>query len=87
MGGVIGNGSVDADDSLLEEAREDVVGSLSSRRVLDHHWYQTVRPRSISKSTTARDSTPQLLAHTIGNQAPHGSSTQERSWNCEMRYV
>lgn len=45
VGSVVGDGAVDADDSLLEEAREDVVAPLSPGRVLYHNWDQTVRPR------------------------------------------
>lgn len=40
MGGVVGDGSVDADDTLLEKTGEDVVGSLSSGGVFYHHWDQ-----------------------------------------------
>lgn len=47
MGSIIRDGAIDTDDSLLEEAREDVVGSLSSRRVLYHHRDQAVRPRGV----------------------------------------
>lgn len=43
VGGVVVDRSVDADDSLLEKPREYVVRSLPSRRVLDHHRYQTER--------------------------------------------
>ena len=42
VGGVVGDGAVDADDAFLEEAGEDVVGSLSSGGVLDHHRDQAV---------------------------------------------
>lgn len=42
MSGVVGDGSVDADDALLEKAREDVVGSFASGRVLNHHRDQAV---------------------------------------------
>ena len=42
MGGVVVDGTVDADYALLEKPREDVVRSLTSRRVLDHHWDQTI---------------------------------------------
>lgn len=52
VGGVVGDGPVDANDSLLEEAGEDVVGAFASRRVLyDHgdqavpaHWLTRPRP-------------------------------------------
>ena len=40
---VVGDGSIDADNALFEEAREDVVSSLPSGRVLNHHWDETVR--------------------------------------------
>lgn len=36
-GGFVGDGTVDADDPLLEEAGEDVVGALTARGVLDDH--------------------------------------------------
>lgn len=42
VSGVVGDGSVDADNAFLEKTREDVVCSLSSGRVLNHHWDQTV---------------------------------------------
>lgn len=42
VGGVVVDRAVDADDTLLEQPREDVVSSLSSRRVLNHHRNQTV---------------------------------------------
>lgn len=43
MSSVVGDGSIDADNALLEEAREDVVSPLPSGRVLNHHWDETVR--------------------------------------------
>jgi len=39
---VVGDGAVDADDALLEQAREDVVGALPAGGVLDHHGHQAV---------------------------------------------
>lgn len=45
MGSVVVDGTVDADYALLEKAREDVVSSLTSRRVLYYHWDQTVAAR------------------------------------------
>lgn len=42
VGSVVVNWTVDADDALLEKAREDVVCSLPSRRVLYNHWDQAV---------------------------------------------
>lgn len=39
---IVGDGPVDADDSFLEEAGEDVVGALASRRVLYDHGNQAV---------------------------------------------
>lgn len=42
MGGVVGDGPVDAHDSLFKEAREDVVGTLAPRRVLYHHRDQAI---------------------------------------------
>uniref|UniRef100_A0A7C8YVU2 Uncharacterized protein n=1 Tax=Opuntia streptacantha TaxID=393608 RepID=A0A7C8YVU2_OPUST len=40
MGSIIGDGAIDADDALFEKAREDVVGSLPSGRLLNHHRNQ-----------------------------------------------
>ncbi|PPD70733.1 hypothetical protein GOBAR_DD32389 [Gossypium barbadense] len=40
VGGVVVDGSVDADDPFLEETRENVVSPLAAGRVLDHHGYQ-----------------------------------------------
>lgn len=48
VGRVVGDGAVDADDALLKEAGEDVVGSLAPRGVLDHHGYQAVAPANHS---------------------------------------
>ena len=45
--GVVGDGSVDADDALLEESGEDIVGSLSSGGVLDHHWNEAHVPHQL----------------------------------------
>jgi len=51
VGGIVGDGPVDADDSFLEEAGEDVVGALASGRVLNDHGdeavpaHRLVRPR------------------------------------------
>lgn len=42
VGGVVGDGAVDADDALFQEAGKDVVSSLASGGVLDHHRYQPV---------------------------------------------
>lgn len=36
-GGVVGDGAVDADYPLLEEAGEDVVGALAAGGVFDYH--------------------------------------------------
>lgn len=37
VGSVVGDGTVDANDSFFQEAREDVVGAFASGRVLYHH--------------------------------------------------
>ena len=72
VGRVVGDGSVDAYDSLLEEAREYVVRSLSSRRVLYHHWYQAVRPSEIAR-LRADSSATQPADDAAGDEgAPHG---------------
>ena len=39
---IVVDGSVYADDPFLEETRENVVSSLTTGRVLDHHRYKTV---------------------------------------------
>nr|CAB3485185.1 unnamed protein product [Digitaria exilis] len=41
-GRVVGDGAVYADDALLEQAREDVVGALPAGGVLDHHGHQPI---------------------------------------------
>lgn len=76
VSGVVGDGSVDANDALLEETGEDVVGSLSSGRVLYHHWDQaicsTARCRFRSPSSTSMEQTaPEHLC--APQQASHGS--------------
>jgi len=43
-GRVVGDGPVDADDALLEQAREDVVGALPAGGGLDDHGDQAVLP-------------------------------------------
>ena len=87
VGRVVGDGSVDAYDSLLEEAREYVVGSLSSRRVLYHHWYQAVRPSEIAR-LPADSSAAELADDAAGDEAPHGCfSVAERERESRGREV
>lgn len=73
VGGVVGDCAIDADDALLEEAGEDVVGSLASGGVLYNHRDQPVpasrRPspwpphavRRRSRELRARDYAPHRL--------------------------
>lgn len=65
--GIVGNRAIDANDTFLQEAREYVVSSLSSGRVLNHHRYQTVTS-PIRIRLAAGDSiyTPELT-HTSPN--------------------
>lgn len=49
VGGVVGDGAIDAHDSLLEEAGEDIVGALASRRVLYHHGDEAVPAHRLVK--------------------------------------
>ena len=46
MGSIIGDGAINADDALFEKAREDIVSSLSSGRVLNHHRNQAENPHT-----------------------------------------
>lgn len=47
VGSVVRDRSIDANDSLLKQTRENVVGALPAGRVLNHHWNQTVKSKRV----------------------------------------
>lgn len=68
VSGVVGDGPVDADNALLQKAREDVVCPLTSGRVLYHHWDQTVGATAFSVP-----SMEQQIPRKRFHNASHGS--------------
>jgi len=74
---VVGDGSIDADNALLEEAREDVVSPFSSGRVLNHHWDETVRTTTTALGLHVPSMEQQLLHQRV--RASHKTSHGFRS--------
>lgn len=77
VGSVVGDGSVDADNALLQKAREDVVCPLTSGRVLYHHWDQTVGANALSLNLSSME---QQIPRKRFHDPSHGSqvATQRR---------
>lgn len=74
VGSVVGDGAVDADDPLLQQPREYVVGALPAGRVLYDHRDQAVVP---AVGGRARERTEAL--GTIGKEpGGGGQASQER---------
>lgn len=56
VGGIVVYGSVDANNPLLKQARENVVGPLPARRVLNHHGYHAVVAAIQASSSSGEES-------------------------------
>lgn len=54
VGSVVGYRAIDANDPLLEQTREYIVGTLPPGRVLNHHRYKAVPSPIFSTITTPK---------------------------------
>lgn len=53
---VVGDGTIDANNSLLEQTREDVVGALPSGGMLNHHRHEPIVSSAIAGNRSRRSS-------------------------------